>query len=309
MSDTVSDQLAWEARAGRFAAAAAVLSAVLFIGGSIYLGVALDQQPRRSDQVLGLVDREPTDFILAGALAGLALLLLGAVLAYLYRATRSRRPQIPTATLVLLVFGAVGAAAVAVARRVDLITAAGDFLAAGARTEERADALLRDRTSLQVISGLGLATNLALAFGTILVSVNAMRAGLLSRFLGILGIVIGALLPLVGPMPVLLFFWLGALAALFVNRWPGGRGLAWQSGEAARWPTMAQRRAELEREREAVGAQGADDAEEQPDGAGGGTAPAGDLVGATEGEASSGTSGNGARAAPERGKRKRGRRR
>jgi MFS family permease len=308
MSETVSDQLAWETRAGRVAAVAAVLSALLFIGGSIYLGVALDQQPRRSDEVLGLVDREPTDFILAGALAGLALLLLGVVLAYLYRTTRFRRPQIPTAALVLIVFGAVGAAAVAVARRVELIGAAGDFLAAGAQTEERADTLLRDRTSLQVISGLGLATNLALAFGTILVSVNAMRAGLLSRFLGILGIVIGALLPLVGPMPVLLFFWLGALAALFVDRWPGGRGLAWQNGEAVPWPKMAQRRAELERERGTDPDQSDEGADEEPDGAPGGAADGSDLAGVSEAGPASGSSGNGAAAEAQRAKRERGRR-
>jgi hypothetical protein len=37
-------------------------------------------------------------------------------------------------------------------------------------------------------------------------------------------------------------FWLGALGALFLGRWPGGRGPAWETGEAVPWPTMAETR-------------------------------------------------------------------
>jgi hypothetical protein len=31
-------------------------------------------------------------------------------------------------------------------------------------------------------------------------------------------------------------FWLGAMGVLFMNRWPGGRGPAWETGEAEPWP-------------------------------------------------------------------------
>jgi hypothetical protein len=48
------------------------------------------------------------------------------------------------------------------------------------------------------------------------------------------------LLPLV-PI-VLQAFWLGAVGALFLGNWPGGRGPAWDSGEPDPWPSAAERR-------------------------------------------------------------------
>jgi hypothetical protein len=47
---------------------------------------------------------------------------------------------------------------------------------------------------------------------------------------------------LTGISAVIQAFWLGALGALFLGRWPGGRGPAWESGEAEPWPSAAQRR-------------------------------------------------------------------
>src|SRR5256885_298642 len=65
------------------------------------------------------------------------------------------------------------------------------------------------------------------------VSLNAMLAGLLSRFMGVLGIILGVLfvLPLIAS-PVIQLFWLLALGVLFIDKWPGGRGPAWEAGEA-----------------------------------------------------------------------------
>ena len=51
-------------------------------------------------------------------------------------------------------------------------------------------------------------------------------------------------------MQILQLFWFGALGLLFLNRWPGGRGPAWQTGEAIPWPGAAQQRAALEGEPE-----------------------------------------------------------
>ena len=108
-------------------------------------------------------------------------------------------------------------------------------------SSERAQELLRDGT-LVAAQGVGFAGRLALAFALVLISLNAMRAGLLSRFMGILGIIIGALnvLPLLGELPIVQLFWFGALGVLFLGRWPGGRGPAWESGEAEPWPSAAE---------------------------------------------------------------------
>ena len=88
---------------------------------------------------------------------------------------------------------------------------------------------------------------IALAFAYVIIALNAMRAGLMSRFMGILGIIVGGLivLPLLPQgVPIVQIFWLGALGILFLGLWPGGRGPAWETGEATPWP-VPQARARL----------------------------------------------------------------
>ena len=74
-----------------------------------------------------------------------------------------------------------------------------------------------------------------------MICLNAMRIGLLTRFMGVLGIICGALivLPLLSPLPIVQTFWLGALAALLAWRWPNGVPPAWTTGEAVPWPSQA----------------------------------------------------------------------
>ena len=49
-------------------------------------------------------------------------------------------------------------------------------------------------------------------------------------------------LPLIAS-PIIQLFWLAALVALFTNHWPGGRGPAWETGEAVPWPSAQERAA------------------------------------------------------------------
>ena len=88
------------------------------------------------------------------------------------------------------------------------------------------------------MAGLSLAASIASGLATILISLNAMRAGLLSRFMGVLGIILGGLfvLPLIAS-PIIQLFWLIALGAMFMGTWPGGRGPAWETGEPVAWPS------------------------------------------------------------------------
>ena len=87
-----------------------------------------------------------------------------------------------------------------------------------------------------------------------LIALNAMRVGLLTRFMGVLGIITGALqiLPFGGPLPVVQSFWLLMLSLLFSGRWTGGTPPAWRTGNAEPWPSGAavreqRRRAAAER--------------------------------------------------------------
>ena len=91
--------------------------------------------------------------------------------------------------------------------------------------------------------------------GWVVICLNAMRIGLLTRFMGVLGVICGALivLPILSPLPIVQTFWLGAMAVLLAKRWPNGVPPAWTTGEAAPWPSQAEarekRRAEMQRRR------------------------------------------------------------
>jgi len=304
MAASVSDQLAWESKAGRIAAGATALSLVLFVAGSVYGLTAVERRQPRTVGDLGSLARDPFDFVVPAVIAGIAFALLGIVLGFLYKATKFRRPQLPSAAFALLVFGAIVAGLTLIAQRIDIVNAAQSFSAAGGNADAPVGDELRGRVPLQIILGLNLGGYLALGLSTVLISVAAMRAGLLSRFLGILGVVaaLSLLLPLL-PLQVLFMFWLGALAALFLDRWPGGRGPAWSSGEALPWPRVAQRNAEIDRRRAAA------EVGEDEDGAGtaGPIEPQGERDPA--GGAHATGAGNGGPPAGTRAKRKRGRRR
>jgi hypothetical protein len=115
-----------------------------------------------------------------------------------------------------------------------------------ARNQRFADFLNGPRTVADAVSTqgglitfskvLGLLGSLTLAAGLVLVSLNAMRAGLLTRFYGVLGIITGAMLVLL-PLPIVQIFWLGAVGFVLLGRWPGGELPAWATGRAVPWPT------------------------------------------------------------------------
>jgi hypothetical protein len=174
-------------------------------------------------------------------------LLLIAVLLYLYRVTKFRRPELPFAVAPLAVLGPALVAAAGILVQLDFNDIANEFVSSGSPKESRAEDLIANRSALA--QSVGLSGALALAFSTILLSQSAMRAGLLSRFLGILGIVVGAIYVLGTLFPLgtdlVQLFWLLALGLIFMGKWPGGRGPAWETGEAIEWPSTAQRRAEL----------------------------------------------------------------
>ena len=69
--------------------------------------------------------------------------------------------------------------------------------------------------------------------------VNALRVGLLTRWMGVLGIFTGMLifLPIGGAtLEVVPAFWMVVMGILYAGRWPNGEPPAWAAGEARPWP-------------------------------------------------------------------------
>jgi len=242
------EQLAWEARAGKLAAVASFGAALIGFASGIYLQTAIGGVSD-ADEYLREAERQPADFIASGILLAVGSVLLVPALAYLYRATRFRRPELTPAALYLAGLGALTIAVVAVWRYVEITNIADEFFPFDGRDpEEAAEDELRDALP-PVVQGIGIGGTLALAFGVVMIALNAMRAGLLSRFMGILGIFVGVVLVIPLGVQILQLFWFGALGLLFLDRWPGGRGPAWQTGEAIPWPGAAEQREEIERRR------------------------------------------------------------
>jgi hypothetical protein len=77
--------------------------------------------------------------------------------------------------------------------------------------------------------------------------INALRTGLLVRWMGMLGMFTALLivLPIGGAeLQVVPAFWMVMMGVLYMGRWPNAEPPAWADGEARPWPSAAQRRAE-----------------------------------------------------------------
>jgi hypothetical protein len=91
--------------------------------------------------------------------------------------------------------------------------------------------------TIQVAQALLFPGVLGLVVAMIYISLQALRTGLLTRFVGSLGIALGASMILILPLALLgMVVWIGYLGLLFVGRVPGGRPPAWETGEAMPWP-------------------------------------------------------------------------
>ena len=205
-------------------------------------------------------DDRATPVLLTAIGRGLGFVAIAFMLTYLGSAVRNRAPAFRGLWIYLALAGGLLGAIATVMFTVGTSVEISNFLS-GPRTVDRANDI--GRSSLLVAAQLigipgtqaiGLAS-LALGLGWVVICLNAMRIGLLTRFMGVLGVICGALivLPILSPLPVVQTFWLGAMAALLAGRWPNGVPPAWASGEAVPWPSQAKvregRRGQVQRGR------------------------------------------------------------
>lgn len=258
MSPTTSTdaQLAWEARWSRPAGAAALIGAVALILDFPLRSASLGSGNGADAQLTHVHDHPGLQYLSGGVglVAGLALAL---VLFFLYGATRARRPQLLTAALYLGVAGGLLLGATRIAQSIGLVDVAKDFaksripsnIAKITDPQEHLKAIdpkerakqLGDDSILPTLSAVAFASLLSCAFSLVLINLNAMRAGLLTQFMGVIGIIVGVLFALFGgPPPIVAGFWMGAIGILLLDRWPGGRGEAWSTGKEGTWLSKGQ---------------------------------------------------------------------
>ncbi len=253
----MSDQLQWEARFARPAAFAAFGAGLFLMGGTIALQSIFEDRARIEPlpDFLLSINESPGTLLTSATLQALSALLLIGVFYYLFQATIARAPAIPRWLVYLVFIGPIFYAISQVLGAIDRVDVAEVFAEQssnldecpqirGQAGEDCADALLRDDVN-PISVALGLAGSVATAFLFVMLPLRARRVGLMSQFMAVLGVIAGVLmvLRLMPLVPEIIeAFWLGALGALVLGNWPGGRGPAWETGEADPWPCAAQRR-------------------------------------------------------------------
>lgn len=273
MSD-VSEQLAWEAEQRPRAMVVAIAAGVLAFAGALLFSILGRNGPGEEDGFISVTEslgarlegRAPQEeslfarqvdyygdnaipYLLSTLLTVGGVICLGLTLAYLFRALIARAPDVGRLPIIMTVIGTVS---FSVGR---LVRDGGLFIGAtGFDGEDRTAAGARDVVGSSTVvggyffEGIG---EFALGVAIGLVAFHAMRAGLLTRFLGILGVIVGLLtIPLFGQLDQLeaiRALWLVLVGWLVI----GGRtrlGLlpAWQTGRAEPWPSQQQVREQRE---------------------------------------------------------------
>jgi hypothetical protein len=229
------EEIRQERGRGRYAGIAAIAAGLLFPAGVFWSqSVTKDSPSDNQPAELRFFHRHADALLGASALRGIALLLLVVVAVHLYKATKSRNPNLNPVVLFVGIFGPAALAIGSFAHDVFLAVVSADFAGRQFQTIDVAKDLSSSWVRLVTI-GFSVAGTAGLAFWFIIGSLNAMRVGLLTRFMGVLGVIIGPAF-LFGLAPLLITFWLLAVGALFLGRWVRAVPPAWETGEAIPWP-------------------------------------------------------------------------
>jgi hypothetical protein len=274
VADDREQQLAWEERQRPRAAWLAIAAAILLLGGflwwvSILSGAPsagyleslshlgdgpIGEQPSLKPVVAQYVVDNALGLIGSAFVRGLAPLALAWTLMFLGIATRARRPEFPRPAIYVPFVGAVLFALGTVGSEIDRVIGYNAFLDSSRTVADARDMVSGLTITSALLSYIG---QFILAAGVLLVSLNAMRAGLLTRFLGILGVVSGVVLvfPQLIPLPLIQSFWLVALGLMLLGRSRTPLPPAWRTGNAEPWPSAkeaADRRRAAEERRQGI---------------------------------------------------------
>ncbi len=183
--------------------------------------------------------------LIAGStFAAIAVASLTLILLLLVNATRFRRPQTWSAARPLVLYGGIAVVLVSLGHQVVSAIETHNFVVGHDYSNHAVDQALTTGTANVIVDYVDLLAGLALAAGMIATMINALRVGLLARWMGVLGIFTGLLifLPIGGAeLQIVPALWMVMMGVLYVGRWPN-EPPAWAAGEARPWPSRAQLR-------------------------------------------------------------------
>ncbi len=244
MSD-VKRTLEWERRWAVWAGVSAIAAAFFFVAYFVLLR-SLPHGDFDAD-FLRQIDDHRAQSVVSGGVELLGVLCLIFPLVYLFRAADARMPAVrsrllPAVIIAPLLFGLAG-----FMQPILLNSAATDFLGGTIPSNPHAaNELASDTVSQQslrpFVAGLYFGGGIGMAVVMFYICLYSMRAGLLARFWGSLGMATGFLTFLFGPFPFAMI-WFAYLGLLMLDRLPGKRPPAWEAGKAVPWLTPGERMA------------------------------------------------------------------
>jgi uncharacterized membrane protein YgcG len=250
LTATGDDRLLYEARRRPKIAVAAVAGGLLLLVASLLQLVG--PHSNVNELTIGLIEehkRFPLDLI-ANIVQAVAWVGIAFSMKFLFDSVRARNPGVNPAFGWIVIFGAVVISVAGITSAITIAIKAHQFVTTGDQTYSQANSLTSGPL-LAALSYGNLVGLLAAAVGFVLVSLNAMRVGLLTRFMGYVGIFAGILfLFVITPVPVVEAYWLVALGYMISGRWPTGIPPAWMTGRSEPWPSSQSMREERLRQRE-----------------------------------------------------------
>jgi hypothetical protein len=184
--------------------------------------------------------------IAGGTLATIAFGALTLILLVLLDATRFRRPETFRFAGPLVIGGGIAVGLVSILRQVVSAVQAHSFAVSHDHSIHAAEQALTSGAANVLVDYLGLLATLALAAGMIATMINALRVGLIVRWMAILGMFVAVLIfiPIGGSEgQIVQAFWMVMMGVLYAGKWPKADPPAWLAGEARPWPSQARTRA------------------------------------------------------------------
>lgn len=214
-----------------FAAVAAFIAAIAANQGGALTDADTDAQ------FLESFEENSSSLLLSAILQAAGMLLVIAPLFYLFQAASARSPAMRSSLIGVTVAGPLFLAVGSILQWVAFDQAAADFATPGGGlgipVGEYAENLIQEQPTFDAAQGFTFAGTLGLVVAMAYVSLYAMRAGLLTRFWGSLGMALGVSVLFLGFLG--LAFYILALGMLIGGWWPGGRPAAWEAGAAVPW--------------------------------------------------------------------------
>jgi len=201
------------------------------------------QSPRTAE--LAFISTHAPALIIGSLMAAIAILFLVLTLVFLCDSTKFRRPNLWPAIRPLVLFGGIAVALISVGHQIVSAIETHNFTASMDHSNAAVEKALTTGSAVQLVEYIDLLGGLALAVGLVTLMINALRVGLLPRWLAMLGMFAGLLLflPVGGAqLQVVPALWMVFVGVLFYGRWPSGDPPAWEAGEAIPWPPSSSRR-------------------------------------------------------------------